>query len=400
MKSADDLSLAYSPGVAEPVLKIAENPDDAYRYTGKGNLVAVVSNGTAILGLGNRGALASKPVMEGKAMLFKRFADINAFDIEIASTDPEEIIRTVALLEPTFGGINLEDFKAPECFAIERTLIERLDIPVFHDDQHGTAVVVCAGLLNALEIAGKDLRNISVVINGAGAAGLAVAAMLRTLGLRREQLLLCDSKGVVTADRKKSLNLYKEPFARETTARTLADALRGADVFIGVSKANVLSAEMLKAMAKNPIVFAMANPEPEIAPSLAFSARSDVIIATGKSDAPNQINNLLCFPFIFRAALDTRSRRINDAMKLAAAHALAALAREDVHPFVLEAYGLPSLSFGKTCLLPKPFDPRLLPRVASAVAKAAMDTGEARVTLNLPKYADLLSKRAESLGRE
>ena len=393
LREAKDLALAYSPGIAGPVLKIAENPDNAYRYTGKGNLVAIVTNGTAILGLGNRGALASKPVMEGKAVLFKRFAGIDAFDIEINSTNPEEIIQTVALIEPTFGGVNLEDIKAPECFVVEEALNERMDIPAFHDDQHGTAVVLCAGLLNALEVAGKELKNVSIVLNGAGAAGIAVARMLLTLGCPKDHLTLCDSKGVVSMDRMQDMNAYKAQFARTTKLKTLADALRGADVFIGVSKAGVLTPAMLRSMARDPIVFAMANPEPEIDLALAAATRQDIILGSGKSDAPNQVNNLLCFPFIFRGALDTRARRINDAMKLAAIRALASLAHEPVPASVLKAYGLPSLAFGRTYLLPKPFDRRLLTTVSPAVARAAMETGVARITIDLTSYTKELPQR-------
>lgn len=382
LRNKEDLSLAYSPGVAEPVRAIAANPDDAYRYTAKGNLVAVVSNGTAILGLGNRGALASKPVMEGKAALFRRFAGIDAFDIEINSTDIDEVARTVELLEPTFGGINLEDIKAPECFLIERRLTGTMNIPVFHDDQHGTAVVGCAGLLNALEVAKKDIRNVSIVMNGAGAAGIAIAKMLGELGVEKHQLFLCDSKGVV-GDHRMDLNAFKQPFSHTTKHRTLADALRGADVFIGVSKANCMAADMLTSMAKNPIVFALANPDPEIAPALAHSTRSDVILATGRSDQPNQVNNLLCFPFLFRGALDTRATQINTAMKLAAIHAISGLAREN-------SADTPAL--GKAFLLPTPFDPRLLTRVSSAVAKAAMESGVARMNIDLKAYEQSLSR--------
>lgn len=397
IRTARDLALAYSPGVAGAVEKISEDPENAYRYTSKGNLVAVISNGSAVLGLGNRGALASKPVMEGKAVLFKRFADIDAFDIEIDSADPDEIIRAVSLMEPTFGGINLEDIKAPECFRIEQELVEKMSIPVFHDDQHGTAVVVCAALINALKIAGKNWENVSIVINGAGAAGLAVAAMLRVFGVGKERLLICDSKGVIRTGRKEDVNQYKMPFASDTEKITLADALKDAGIFIGVSKANILTPEMLESMANNPIVFAMANPDPEIDPWLAKSIRPDVIIATGRSDSPNQINNLLCFPFIFRGALDTRSRRINDPMKLAAARAIAAAAEKEVTAGLLEAYGLKTLSFGKDYFLPKPFDTRLLPDVASAVAGAAMESGEAKIKLDLKSYAIDLGRKAEEL---
>ena len=393
LSTVDDLALAYTPGVAEPVRRIAKTPDDAYLYTDKGNLVAVISNGTAVLGLGNQGALASKPVMEGKAVLFKRFAGIDAFDIEINSEDPAEIIRTVELLEPTFGGINLEDFKAPECMVIERELIKRMQIPVMHDDQHGTAVVVSAGILNALTVANKTLKDVTIVLNGAGSAGLAVATMLKLLGCNPERLFLCDSKGVLTEERS-DLGEFKQPFARKTAQKMLKEILRGADVFIGVSKANVLDAEMLRSMAAQPIVFALANPDPEIDPALAKATREDVILATGRSDFPNQINNVLCFPFLFRGALDARALQINDVMKMAAAHALAALAREAVPPAVLQAYGLPSLSFGRGYLLPKPFDRRLLPTVSSAVAQAAMESGTARVTLDLKEYRVMLEKKS------
>lgn len=374
MATADDLALAYSPGVAEPVRRIADNPADAYRYTGKGNLVAVVTNGTAILGLGNRGALASKPVMEGKAALFKRFANIDAFDLEINSEDPEDVIRTVMLLEPTFGGINLEDIKAPECFLIEETLKERMGIPVFHDDQHGTAIVVGAGLLNALTVAGKKLSDVMIVVNGAGAAGIAISKMLLLLGADPERLFVCDSRGVIFADRM-DLHASKVPFARKTLHRTLADAVRGADVFVGVSKAGMLSPEMLASMATDPIVFALANPDPEIDPILAKKTRLDVILATGRSDHPNQVNNVLCFPFLFRGALDSRARSINEPMKQATVHALAGLARETVPSSVLEAYELSTLTFGRDYLLPKPFDPRLLSTIAPAVVKAAVESG-------------------------
>ncbi len=397
LRNTQDLSLAYSPGVAGPVLEIAKNPDDAWKYTAKGNLVAVISNGTAILGLGNRGALASKPVMEGKAVLFKRFADVDAFDLELDTEDPEKIIETVALLEPTFGGINLEDIKAPECFAIERALVERLSIPVFHDDQHGTAVVACAGILNALIVAGKQIGSVAIVLNGAGAAGLSVARMLLALGCDPKRLTVCDSKGVLTTERT-DLNHAKQPFARKTASRTLGDAIRGADVFVGVSAKGTLSADMLATMATDPIVFALANPDPEIDPALARATRSDVILATGRSDTPNQVNNLLCFPFLFRGALDTRARRIDDAMKRAAVTALAELAREPVPQEVLVAYGLPSLAFGRGCLLPKPFDARLLPTVSCAVAEAAMQSGSSRVQVNPLAYRKTLAETAKRLA--
>lgn len=379
LATREDLSLAYTPGVAEPVLEIARDPVLAYEYTAKGNLVAVISNGTAILGLGNKGALASKPVMEGKAVLFKKFANIDAMDIEIEEKDPAKLVEIITALAPTFGGINLEDIKAPECFVVEEELRKRLNIPVFHDDQHGTAIVVAAGLENALTLAGKSLSNVRVVINGAGAAALAIGTFLRSLGLPREHLLLCDTRGAIYAGRTEGMNPYKEPFAIKTSARTLADALQGADVFIGVSAPNVLSPTMLSAMAPKPIVFAMANPDPEIAYDAAVATRPDVIMATGRSDFPNQANNVLCFPFLFRGALDARASAITQEMKVAASKAIAALAREEVLPEVLNAYGLSSLSFGPGYILPKPFDPRLLTTVAPAVAAAARASGVARV---------------------
>lgn len=339
MDTQRDLSLAYSPGVAEPVLEIEKDPDLAYEYTAKGNLVAVVSNGTAILGLGDRGALASKPVMEGKAVLFKKFADVDVFDIEVNTHDPDELIRVVAAIAPTFGGINLEDIKAPECFYIEETLKSMLDIPVFHDDQHGTAIISAAALANALELVGKRHDEIRMVISGAGASAISCAELAIRWGVKRENIILVDSKGVVYKGRKEGMNPYKERFAVETDARTLADAIRGADVFYGLSVANVLTPEMVKSMAERPIIFAMANPDPEIRPELAREARPDAIIATGRSDYPNQVNNVLGFPFIFRGALDVRARAINDEMKMAASRALAALAKEDVPDSVLRAYG-------------------------------------------------------------
>jgi malate dehydrogenase (oxaloacetate-decarboxylating)(NADP+) len=381
-----DLSLAYTPGVAEPVLAIAKDPLAAYDYTSKGNLVAVVSNGTAILGLGNKGALASKPVMEGKAVLFKKFGGIDAMDIEVDETDPAKLIDIIAALEPTFGGINLEDIKAPECFIVEEGLIARMGIPVFHDDQHGTAVVVGAALQNALVVNGKSLANVSVVINGAGAAALAIAQFILTLGVRSDRLMLCDTKGVVFAGRTENMNVYKGRFAAKTEKRTLSDAVKDADVFIGVSGPNVLTADMLRSMVSNPIVFALANPDPEIAYDLAMAARSDVILATGRSDLPNQVNNVLCFPFLFRGALDVRARKINEAMKVAASQAIAALAREEVPRSILDLYGLKELSFGPTSLLPKPFDSRLRSVVATAVAKAAMESGVAGVKVDLEAY--------------
>jgi malate dehydrogenase (oxaloacetate-decarboxylating)(NADP+) len=392
-----DLSLAYTPGVAEPCREIEANPEDAYKYTAKGNLVAVISNGTAVLGLGDIGALAGKPVMEGKGVLFKRFADIDVFDIELNTHDPEEIIRIVKALEPTFGGINLEDIKAPECFHIEETLKGMMNIPVFHDDQHGTAIISGAGLLNALEIIGKKISEVKVVFSGAGAAGIACAKFYITLGVKRENLILCDTKGVVYKGRKEGMNPYKEYFAIDTSARTLADAMKGADVFAGVSVKGVVTKDMVKSMARDPIIFAMANPDPEITPEDALSARPDVLMATGRSDYPNQVNNVLGFPFIFRGALDVMASAINDEMKLAAAHALAKLAKEDVPDSVIKAYGGVKIKFGRDYIIPKPLDPRVLLWEAPAVAKAAMDTGVARKPVaDLEKYRDSLESR---LGR-
>lgn len=388
-----DLSLAYTPGVAVPVLEIADDPDLAYEYTAKGNLVAVVSNGTAILGLGNRGALASKPVMEGKGVLFKRFADIDVFDIELNVTDPDLLIAVVEAMAPTFGGINLEDIKAPECFYIESELKKRLDIPVFHDDQHGTAIISGAALLNACELTGRRLEDLKVVINGAGASAIACGEFYVRLGVPRENITMLDSRGVIYAGRQENMNPYKERFARETSARTLEEALEGADMFLGLSVADVLKPEMIKAMAPNPIIFALANPDPEIRYEDAVAARPDAIVATGRSDYPNQVNNVLGFPFIFRGALDVRSRAINDEMKVAAAKALAALTREDVPDSVLSAYGLSSLRFGRDYIIPKPLDPRVLLWVAPAVAQAAMETGVARIQIDIDEYRDRLEAR-------
>jgi malate dehydrogenase (oxaloacetate-decarboxylating)(NADP+) len=373
-----DLSIAYTPGVARPCLAIEKDPELAYRYTGKGNLVAVVSNGTAVLGLGDIGALAGKPVMEGKGVLFKRFADVDVFDIELNTKDPEEIVRIVKALEPTFGGINLEDIKAPECFFIEETLKKQMNIPVFHDDQHGTAIISGAAMINAVEIVGKRIEDVRVVFSGAGAAGIACANMYLKLGVRKENILFVDTVGVIYEGRTEKMNPYKQRFAVKTKARTLADALKGADVFVGVSAKDVMTPEMLLSMADRPVVFAMANPDPEIPYDLALATRPDVIMATGRSDYPNQVNNVLGFPFIFRGALDVRATAINDEMKLAAAHALAALAKEDVPDSVLKTYGVTSMSFGKDYLIPKPFDPRVLLWEAPAVAKAAIESGVAR----------------------
>lgn len=388
-----DLSLAYTPGVAVPCLEIERDPALAYRYTSKGNLVAVVSNGTAVLGLGNIGALAGKPVMEGKGVLFKRFADIDVFDIELASENAKEIIRTCQMLEPTFGGINLEDIKAPECFEIEEELKRTMKIPVFHDDQHGTAIISGAALINAVEIVGKKLDQIKLVVNGAGASGISCSEHYVRLGVRRENITMCDTKGVIYKGRTAGMNPYKERFATQTEARTLADALRGADVLLGLSAANCVSPEMLLSMAESPIVFAMANPDPEIPYDVAKATRSDVVMATGRSDYPNQVNNVLGFPFIFRGALDVRATAINDQMKLAATRALAALAREDVPDAVRRAYGVERMEFGRDYIIPKPFDSRVLIWVASAVAKAAMDSGVAQVQVDIEEYKDQLERR-------
>ncbi|WP_282039697.1 malic enzyme-like NAD(P)-binding protein [Halomonas alimentaria] len=375
--TARDLALAYSPGVAEPVREIARDPENAYRYTGKGNLVAVISDGTAILGLGNLGPLASKPVMEGKGVLFKRFAGINSVDIEVNAESPQAFIDTVARIADTWGGINLEDIKAPECFEIEQALIEQCSIPVFHDDQHGTAIVTTAGTLNALSIAGKSVEEARIVCLGAGSAAIACMKLLVSCGARAENIYMLDRKGVIHTGRE-DLNQYKAMFAVETDKRTLGDAIEGADVFLGLSGPNLLSPEQLKKMAPNPVVFACSNPDPEIHPELARETRDDVIMATGRSDYPNQVNNVLCFPFIFRGALDVRATRINEEMKVAAVHALKDLAREPVPSEVLEAYEMESMSFGREYIIPTPVDVRLLDRVASAVAQAAVDSGVAR----------------------
>ena len=392
MDTQRDLSLAYTPGVAVPVLEIEKDPELAYEYTSKGNLVAVISNGTAILGLGDRGALAGKPVMEGKGVLFKKFADVDVFDIEVDSHDPDDIIKVVAAISPTFGGINLEDIKAPECFYIEEELKKMLDIPVFHDDQHGTAIISSAGLANALEIAGKKHSEVRIVISGAGASAISCAELAIRWGVKRENIMLVDSKGVVHSGRT-DLNKYKQRFILDTDARTLADAVRGADVFYGLSVANVLSPDMVKSMAKDPIVFAMANPDPEINPDLAKEARKDVIIATGRSDYMNQINNVLGFPFIFRGALDVRARAINEEMKFAASQSLAALTKEDVPDSVLRAYGVDSLKFGREYIIPKPLDPRVLLWEAPAVAEMAMKTGVARKPIDMAEYREQLAIR-------
>jgi malate dehydrogenase (oxaloacetate-decarboxylating)(NADP+) len=391
-----DLSMAYTPGVAEPCLAINKNAHDAFKYTGRGNLVAVVSNGTAVLGLGDIGAIAGKPVMEGKAVLFKRFADVNVYDIEVDSHDPDDVIKVCQLLEPTFGGINLEDIKAPECFYIEETLKKTMKIPVFHDDQHGTAIISGAALLNALEVVGKDISKVRVVFNGAGASGIACAEHYVRLGVKRENVFLCDTKGVVYEGRSEGMNPYKQRFAHKTKLRTLAELVQGADVLVGVSVKGAFTQAMLKSMAPRPIVFAMANPDPEIAYDEAKAAREDLIFATGRSDYPNQVNNVLGFPFIFRGALDVHATAINEEMKLAASYALAELTKEDVPDSVCRAYGVERLAFGPEYIIPKPFDPRVLVWEASAVARAAMETGVAQEPVDLEEYREQLQKR---LGR-
>ncbi|MBJ6799800.1 NADP-dependent malic enzyme [Geomonas propionica] len=390
-QTAADLSLAYSPGVAEPCLAIQENPDDAYKYTAKGNLVAVVSNGTAVLGLGNLGALAGKPVMEGKGVLFKRFADIDVFDIELDTGNPDEIIKACQLLEPTFGGINLEDIKAPECFYIEETLKKTMNIPVFHDDQHGTAIICSAALLNALMLVGKNIEDIRIVVNGAGASANSCAKLAIALGVKPDNMIMCDTKGVIYRGRVEGMNPYKELFAADTHFRTLEEAAVGADVLFGLSAKGAFTPEMVRSMAANPIIFAMANPDPEITPEEAHAVRGDVIIATGRSDYPNQVNNVLGFPFIFRGALDVRAKAINEEMKLAAVQALAKLAREEVPDAVSKAYGNEKFSFGRNYIIPKPFDPRVLLHVAPAIAQAAMDTGVARMPIeDMARYIEQL----------
>jgi malate dehydrogenase (oxaloacetate-decarboxylating)(NADP+) len=388
-----DLSLAYTPGVAEPCREIAEDPERIFEYTARGNLVAVVSNGTAVLGLGNIGPYAAKPVMEGKAVLFKRFADIDVFDVEVNSQDPDELIKFCQLLEPTCGGLNLEDIKAPECFYVEETLRKTMRIPAFHDDQHGTAIITGAALLNALELAGKAIDEVRVVFNGAGAAGLATARHYVRLGVRRENIVMCDIHGVVYEGREEGMNPYLAQFAVDTSLRKLAEAIRGADVFIGLSVGNCVTAEMVQAMADRPIIFAMANPVPEIGYEEAKAARPDAIVATGRSDYPNQVNNVLGFPFIFRGALDVRARAINAEMETAATHALASLAKEDVPDSVLRAYGVGRLQFGPDYILPKPFDPRVLIWESAAVAEAAMRTGVAQITIDLEAYRDQIARR-------
>jgi malate dehydrogenase (oxaloacetate-decarboxylating)(NADP+) len=396
MATQRDLSLAYSPGVAVPVKAIAEDPDKAYDYTSKGNLVAVISNGTAILGLGNLGAMASKPVMEGKCVLFKRFADVDSIDVEVTTQDVEEFIVTVRNIGKTFGGINLEDIKSPECFVIESRLRDDLDIPVFHDDQHGTAIIAAAGLLNACELTGRRLEDITVVCNGAGAAGLSCIALIKQLGVPHENVIACDREGVIYRGREKGMDQFKSVHAVDTEARTLAEALKGADVFMGLSVAGAMTKEMVKSMAKKPIIFAMANPDPEITPEEVHEVRKDAIVATGRSDYPNQVNNVLGFPYIFRGALDVRARTINEEMKIAAAEALAKLAREDVPDEVDRAYSGRRLRYGPDYIVPVPFDPRLISVVSSAVAQAAMDSGVARRPIpDMAEYRLALSGRLD-----
>ncbi len=390
LETQADLSMAYTPGVAEPVKEIMQNPDAVYQYTSKGNLVAVISNGTAILGLGNQGALASKPVMEGKGVLFKKFAGVDVFDIEVDELDPDAFIKIVAGIAPTFGGINLEDIKSPECFYIEQRLQEMLDIPVFHDDQHGTAIVLGAAFLNALEVVGKNIKKVKVVFSGAGAAAIACAKHLLRIGVPRENIWMCDLYGLVYAGRQEEMFIEKLIFTQGTQPATLGQVIEGADVFIGLSAANVLKPEMVLKMNPDPIIFAMANPNPEIDYNLAKQTRPDVIIATGRSDYPNQINNVLCFPFLFRGALDVRAREINDEMKMAASQALAALAHEPVPEDILQRYGISEISFGRDYLLPKALDKRVCQWVASAVAQAAMQSGVARIQVDMDVYRGCL----------
>ncbi len=379
-ETSKDLALAYSPGVAEPVREIAQDPDNAYRYTAKGNMVAVISNGTAILGLGNLGPLAFKPVMEGKALLFKRFAGLDSIDIEVSHRTTQDFINTVANIADTFGGINLEDIKAPECFEIEQALIERCNVPVFHDDQHGTAIVTAAGMLNALEIQGKKLADSRIVCLGAGAAAIACMELLIKCGAQREHIYMLDSKGVIHT-RRDDLNEYKQLFANNTDKRTLKDVIDGADIFVGVSGPDLLSPEELKLMAPNPVIFACSNPDPEIKPEVAMAARDDLIMGTGRSDYPNQVNNVLCFPFMFRGALDVRATAINDEMKVAAVEAIRQLAKEEVPESVLKGAGEKALTFGRDYIIPKPIDPRLCQRVARAVAEAAVKSGVAKIDM-------------------
>ena len=397
-QTADDLSLAYTPGVAYPCLEIEKNPSEVFKYTAKDNLVAVITNGTAVLGLGNIGPLASKPVMEGKSVLFKRFADVDVFDIEINEQTVEGMVKIISSLEPTFGGINLEDIKAPECFEIEKQLIEKMNIPVFHDDQHGTAIITAAAFINAIDIVGKKISNLKIVFSGAGAASIACVKILLDLGVTKEQIILCDSKGPVTRSRN-DLNQYKQEFATSESLSTMKEAMKNADIFIGVSLGGIVSKDMIKSMAANPVIFAMANPTPEIFPEEIKEVRNDAIIATGRSDYPNQVNNVLGFPFIFRGALDVRAKKINKEMKIAAAIALANLAQKDITDEVRRAYGGQNFSFGPNYLIPKPFDTRVLTSVAPAVAKAAIDSGVSQKNIdNIDSYIKQLGKRITPLS--
>ena len=390
-----DLSLAYSPGVAVPVMEISKNPDAAYEYTSKGNLVAVISNGSAILGLGNLGALASKPVMEGKAVLFKRFADIDAIDIEIDNKNSDEIIKCIQNIGNSFGGINLEDIAAPDCFIIESKLRETLDIPIFHDDQHGTAIITTAALINALDISKKKVSDVKIVVNGAGASAIACANLFKKIGIKKENIIMLDRKGVIYKGRD-NIDEFKSAYAVDTKLRTLSEAINGADIFLGLSAKNVLTKEMVKSMSKNPIIFACANPDPEIKPELVDEVRSDAIVATGRSDYPNQVNNLIGFPYIFRGALDVRAKEINDEMKIAAAKAIATLAREEVPDEVVNAYGGERPHYGKDYIIPSTFDPRLISRIPSAVAEAAIKSGVARKKIvDIEAYKDQLTNRLD-----
>ncbi|MBL4875809.1 MAG: NADP-dependent malic enzyme, partial [Cohaesibacteraceae bacterium] len=399
MATQRDLSLAYSPGVAVPVRAIADDPSKAYDYTARGNMVAVITNGTAILGMGNLGPLAAKPVMEGKAVLFKRFADIDSIDLEIDTEDCEAFINSVRYLGPSFGGINLEDIRAPDCFVIEQQLREMMDIPVFHDDQHGTAIIATAGLINALHLTGRDLRTTKLVCNGAGAAGLSCVSLVKSLGLPADNVILCDSRGPIYRGREEGMNQWKSAHANDTKARSLEEALDGADVFFGASVKGAVTADMIKRMAKNPIIFAMANPDPEITPEEVYSVRPDAIVATGRSDYPNQVNNVLGFPYIFRGALDVQASEINEAMKVAAANALADLAREDVPDEVAVAYQGNRPRFGPDYIIPVPFDPRLISKIPPAVARAAMDSGVARKPIiDMDAYQAQLSARRDPLA--
>jgi malate dehydrogenase (oxaloacetate-decarboxylating)(NADP+) len=390
-----DLSLAYTPGVAQPCLEIQKTPSDAFLYTNRGNLVAVISNGTAVLGLGDIGPLAGKPVMEGKGVLFKRFAGVDVFDIELDIEDPDELIRTVKAMEPTFGGINLEDIKAPECFYIEETLKREMSIPVFHDDQHGTAIISGAGLLNAAELTGKDLTQVRMVVVGAGAAGIACSKMFVQLGMNSKNIIMLDTKGVIYKGRAEGMNSYKELFATSENCRTLEQAIEGAEIFIGLSKPDILTEKMLKKMGPKPVIFAMANPDPEVRPEVACKIRPDAIVATGRSDYPNQVNNVLGFPFIFRGALDVRAVNINEEMKIAACHSLAALAKEDVPDSVKKAYGNVPIAYGPDYIIPKPLDSRVLLWEAPAVARAAMDSGVAQKKIDIDTYRQQLEKLLE-----